>query len=135
MSLTPIGMAFGIVAILFIAFAAVAARATDRVWGVGSRVSSPPPGPTAWGTIIAEIWLGATVEALLLVLLASLWFASLGHGGWLLLFLLIGALVGVAEWRSRRRAIPTSGGTELGLLAVCLSRYVIAGLISIWLLS
>lgn len=33
------------------------------------------------------------LEALLLSLLAGLWFGSLGHGGWLLLFLLTGALV------------------------------------------
>ena len=32
-------------------------------------------------------------ESLLLSLFAALWFASLGHGGWLLLFLLLGILM------------------------------------------
>ena len=38
------------------------------------------------------------VESLLITLLASLWFDSLGSGGWWLLFLLIGALITVPKW-------------------------------------
>lgn len=38
------------------------------------------------------------IEALLLTLVAGLWFASLGHGGWWLLFGLIGLLVEWAGW-------------------------------------
>jgi hypothetical protein len=36
------------------------------------------------------------LEALLLTLFADLWFASLGSGGWILLFVLTGALMEVA---------------------------------------
>jgi len=38
------------------------------------------------------------IEALLFALIAGLWFASLGHGGWWLLFGLIGLLVEWAGW-------------------------------------
>jgi len=38
------------------------------------------------------------IEALLFTLIAGLWFASLGHGGWWLLFGLIGLLVEWAGW-------------------------------------
>lgn len=38
------------------------------------------------------------IEALLFSLIAGLWFASLGHGGWWLLFGLIGMLVEWAGW-------------------------------------
>lgn len=38
------------------------------------------------------------IEAPLLALIAGLWFASLGHGGWWLLFGLIGLLVEWAGW-------------------------------------
>ncbi len=45
-----------------------------------------------WPALRARLTL-PLIEALLLTLFASLWFASLGHGGWLLLFLLIGLLI------------------------------------------
>ncbi|HMU61816.1 MAG TPA: hypothetical protein PKA66_08545 [Gemmatimonadales bacterium] len=38
------------------------------------------------------------IEALLFTLVAGLWFASLGHGGWWLLFGLLGLLVEWAGW-------------------------------------
>lgn len=38
-----------------------------------------------------------SIEALVLTLFASLWFDSLGHGGWYLLFPLVGTLVALAR--------------------------------------
>jgi hypothetical protein len=38
------------------------------------------------------------IEALLLALIAGLWFGSLGHGGWMLLFGLVGLLVEWTGW-------------------------------------
>jgi hypothetical protein len=38
------------------------------------------------------------IEALLFTLIAGLWFASLGHGGWWLVFGLMGLLVEWAGW-------------------------------------
>ncbi len=135
MSLTPTGITFVIVAILFIACGAGAARMTGTVLGVGGRVSSPPPSPKAWGTVVREVWLGATLEALLVVLLAALWFGSLGRGGWPLVFLLLGAHVATPEGWTRNRLLDTPAGLEVRLLLLTLARYVTAGLISAWLIS
>jgi hypothetical protein len=57
-------------------------------------------------------------EAILLTMFAALWFASLGHGGWWLLFAVLGALVeGPIRFRHRADApvttpwIPLLAGT------------------------
>ena len=73
------------------------------------------------------------VEAAILTLFASLWFDSLGSGGWWLLFLLLGLLVAfprrLVMWQHveplRRRHL---------LAHACLdvSRYVIAGGLLAW---
>ena len=74
-------------------------------------------------------------EALLLTLLGALWFASLGHGGWLLVFILVGLLM---EWPLRfggsgpRTVKP--GRRLLWLIAGTL-RIVLAGGILAWTLS
>ena len=57
-----------------------------------------PPGPG-----FRAPWPGYLTDALLLTLFASLWFASLGHGGWVLLFLLLGLLL---EGPGRYRDLP-----------------------------
>ncbi|HSB53153.1 MAG TPA: hypothetical protein VLD58_02315 [Gemmatimonadales bacterium] len=62
------------------------------------------------------------VEALLLTLFSSLWFASLGSGGWLLLFLLLAALMELPP-RLRRRESRQSWKQALGAIA----RIVVAG--------
>jgi hypothetical protein len=64
------------------------------------------------------------VEALVLTLLAALWFGSLGSGGWWLLFLLFGVLAIGPRWlgaSSQRRT--------LVWLCADLARYVVAGAI------
>jgi hypothetical protein len=70
-------------------------------------------------------------EALVLTLLAGLWFASLGHGGWLLAFLLIGLLAsgragGPAAWGG-----PGGFTAQVRVTAITAMRYIAAG----WLLS
>lgn len=76
-------------------------------------------------------WLAA--EALVVTLFASLWFDSLGHGGWWLLFALVGLvagfparLQGTAPGAARRTIL-------LGLLDT--ARYVVAGGILAWRLG
>lgn len=69
---------------------------------------------------------GAGGEALILTLIASLWFDSLGHGGWWLLFLLLGALAAFPA-RLRERAV------LLGLVDA--GRYVGAGALLAWRLG
>lgn len=71
----------------------------------------------------------AVVEALLLTLLASLWFDTLGAGAWWLPALLIGALVGLAP------AIPQPRRTTVLLYLLDLLRYVGAGALLAWRLG
>jgi hypothetical protein len=77
----------------------------------------------------------AGVEAGLVTLLASLWFDSLGHGGWWLVFLLVGAIAGLP---ARLRELETTGAplrrvVLLGLLDA--GRYLAAGGILAWRLA
>jgi len=62
-------------------------------WPLDPRFASerPPRRPTRRG---ADVMLRA-IEAAALTLFAALWFDSLGHGGWWLLFAIVGILVGV----------------------------------------
>jgi hypothetical protein len=62
-------------------------------------------------------------EALLLTLLASLWFDSLGHGGWWILFALVGLIAGVPARQT------------VWLVAADAARYVAAGAILAWRLG
>ena len=107
----------------------LAATGWFLLWEIGARqVGAGPDGrnrPPVWH-------LGG--EALLFTLLAALWFASLGSGGWVLVFLLLGAL---SVWppspsaRPRRRA----RGREVaaGLLGVL--RVLAAGGLFAWILA
>ncbi len=87
------------------------------------------------GGRIATGGVGSGTRALALTLLAALWFGSLGHGGWLLIFLLLGALVAGADRWARHRLLGTSSRQDLGWFAVGLLKYLIAGLICAWRLS
>ena len=76
-------------------------------------------------------WLG---ESLLLVLLGALWFASLGPGGWWLVFALVGA---IREWpepgdAARHRKRPWR---ELAMRVVGVVRIVAAGGLLAWRLG
>jgi hypothetical protein len=134
-SLTPIVETFVLVALVFIAAGAVFVRLAGGVWGVVGRVSAPPPSPPGWGAAIRVAWLPAAAEACFLVLLAALWFGSLGHGGWLTVFLLLGALAsGGDRWLSHR-LLGTPARQELAWFLVGLARYVLAGWLCLWRLS
>jgi hypothetical protein len=75
-------------------------------------------------------------EAVVVTLFASLWFDSLGAGGWWLLFLLVGLLVAfprrLVMWRyvepPRRRALLAHASLDV-------ARYVAAGGILAWRLG
>ncbi len=69
-------------------------------------------------------------EAAVVTLFASLWFDSLGHGGWWLLFGLVGLLVGL----QRRPGGPEPGVDGRGV-ALDVARYVLAGAILAWRLG
>ena len=79
--------------------------------------------------------LGALAEALVLSLLAALWFASLGSGGWGTLFLLLGLLVAAGE-RGCHPAFLRSDttGKVLGF-GLTVVRYALAGSFLAWRLG
>jgi uncharacterized membrane protein len=66
-------------------------------------------------------------ESVVLTLLASLWFDSLGHGGWWLIFLLLGLLQALPGLMLRRQGAPR--------FAAAVARYVLAGAILAWRLG
>ncbi len=117
MSLTTILVAFALVAVVFIAAALGTGRRPDR-----SRAH------------LADVWRGATLEALVLTLVAALWFGSLGHGGWWILFPLLGALPAGDRWVRRRLAGAPAAG-ETGQFVASLLKYLLAGLVCAWRLS
>ena len=103
MTLGRVALGFLAVTALFLAFAWVAGR-RDR----GNAVV-------------------ATAEALALTLLGALWFGSLGSGGWVLVFLLVGMLAsGMGE-----RTTPRGGGGSLArsisVTVFVAIRYALAG--------
>lgn len=73
-------------------------------------------------------WRGA--EAALLTMFASLWFDSLGSGGWWLLFLLLGVLCAVPP-RLATADGPFVKGALLGTI-VDVAAYIVAGGILAW---
>lgn len=98
---------------LALAWAAVAALFAGFGWLAGARRRGS-------AAVLAA-------ESLFLTLLASLWFASLGSGGWLLVFLLVGILAsGTWRWlEAAERLLPL-----LPLLRptlVTTARYILAG--------
>ena len=114
MSLTPIVEAFVLLALVFNAAAVIVAR---RGWA-----SARP------------VWPGATFEALIVTLVAALWFGSLGHGGWAILFLLLGALPAGDRWVRRALAGAPKQGESTAFVASLL-KYLVAGLGCVWLLT
>ena len=99
-----------------------------------AAVSTPPGEPGRWGAVEVSLLKWPLVEAALLTLFASLWFDSLGSGGWWLLFALVGALATIPKWLpGPERSVPNRGL----LVGACadLARYEIAGAILAWRLG
>lgn len=100
---------------------------------------------TAWEAVAARLdrgangggWLRApvriyVVEALFVALLGTLWFASLGSGGWMLVFALIGLLM---EWPGPvRHGMRAPDGSRRAVFRVAsgVLRLVGAGVILWW---
>ena len=92
------------------------------------RVVGPAP---AAGRFRAG-WKTYAADALLFTLFAALWFASLGSGGWVLLFLMVGLLVeGPARFRDGSGKMDLSRQGVLRL-AMGVARIVVAGGILAW---
>lgn len=103
-----------------LAVAAAAVAAWFLAWALGQRRIAGDPGPLR---IREEL-----VEAVLLTAFAALWFGSLGHGGWWVLFAVLGLLVeGPVRWRHRAGS-PAEAGRLRALLLGTL-RLLVAGLV------
>jgi hypothetical protein len=97
-----------------------------------ARLARPGKGPGTGGTPPAVGLAWRLVEAAVLTLFASLWFDSLGRGGWWLLFFLVGVLVAMPQWLRlvAEQALPR----RAAVAGACadLARYVVAGGILAW---
>jgi hypothetical protein len=97
---------------------------------VERRIAGPSP---AAGKLRAD-WRVYVADAVLLTLFSALWFASLGHGGWVLLFLMTGLLVeGPARYRDGAARMDLSG-RGMVRLGLGVARIVVAGGLLSWLL-
>ncbi|MBI4541471.1 MAG: hypothetical protein HY705_00385 [Gemmatimonadetes bacterium] len=76
-----------------------------------------------------------SAEALVLTLFSALWFGSLGHGGWPLVFLLVGALVSGAERGLRFAFLRAAVRGELKMLGLGVGKYLLAGALLAWRLG
>ncbi|PYO99740.1 MAG: hypothetical protein DMD61_06350 [Gemmatimonadetes bacterium] len=77
---------------------------------------------------------GRLLEALLATLLGSLWFDSLGTGGWWLVFALVGLLVAYPlRWQPLTTAM-NDRRRELVVGLMDTARYLVAGAILAWIL-
>lgn len=95
---------------------------------IEQRIVGPAP---ASGQFRAR-WRVYVADALLFTLFAALWFASLGSGGWVLLFLMTGLLVeGPARFRDGSGTMDLSRKGMVRLL-LGLARIVVAGGILAW---
>jgi len=91
MSLTRIAIGWLLVWVMFLFWEVV----EGRLLGVAS---SERAGPHERAPMLRRPPGAYFIEALLLALIAGLWFGSLGHGGWMLLFGLVGLLVEWTGW-------------------------------------
>ena len=76
------------------------------------------------GPVVRRTAVGVVAESLVATLLGGLWFGTAGRGGWLLVFILTGALV----------AGPDRGFKARGFW-LDLARYVAAGAVLAWRLG
>jgi len=111
--------------VLVAAWFVLATYAIPLLVGVISRPSAQP---SAWVVVERSLLRWCLIEAGLLTLFGSLWFDSLGSGGWWLLFLIVGALATLPRWRLRR-SMPLPGIARVVGAGADLARYVVAGAI------
>jgi hypothetical protein len=98
-----------------------------------AAVSKPPGQPGVGVAVELSLLKWRLVEAALVTLFASLWFDSLGSGGWWLLFALVGALATVPLWLQSRPELPRRARAAGACADI--ARYVAAGAILAWRLG
>lgn len=107
----------------------LAARWAARRW----LLHDAPPAPWAPGAGAAR---ATALEAAGVTLFASLWFDSLGHGGWWLLFLIVGLLVAFAPRLGQTPPAPPPARRATLVAGLAdVARYVGAGAVLAWRLG
>ncbi|HVX88967.1 MAG TPA: hypothetical protein VG940_08580 [Gemmatimonadales bacterium] len=106
--------------LLHLAVAAAAVAAWFVAWALGQRRIAGGTGPLRAGE--------AVLEAALLTAFAALWFGSLGHGGWWVLFAVLAVLI-EGPIRGRHRADLPAGPPPLRPLLLGTVRLLAAGLL------
>lgn len=121
MTLARLGIAWALCAVWFLVWEQLERQ-------TGGRTEGPNDGGLG---LRAPLWI-YLADALLVTLFGALWFASLGHGGWWLLFLVLGLVVeGPGRYRSVAGGMP-AGGRSLAALLLGVLRLVGAGGILGW---
>ena len=124
MTPTRLVLAWLTTAVWFLLASAGSVRLVARLGRRGAEPGTVGPSPLRFR------W--RLVEAAVLTLFASLWFDSLGSGGWWLLFFLVGILVAMPQWLRlvAEQALPR----RAAVAGACadLARYVVAGGILAW---
>ena len=88
-----------------------------------------------YGKLVRAAVIMVLVESLVLTLLGGLWFGSLGRGGWLLVFALLG-LLNAGSGRGLRSAFLRSAERPSWRpFVVDFARYVVAGALLAWRLG
>lgn len=116
---------------LFLAWLPVAVWFTCAT-AIARRLAFAPQGEEgipSLASLLRRTSVRSLVEALLLTLLASLWFDTLGTGAWWLPVALVGALVAIAPSLHRSR------GTAALLFLIDVLRYIGAGALLVWRLG
>ncbi|HEX4602212.1 MAG TPA: hypothetical protein VH116_12515 [Gemmatimonadales bacterium] len=113
----------------------------DHVGGWFDRPAAgatPTDAPVTGGVVPALLW--RSLEAAVVTLFASLWFDSLGHGAWWLVFLLVGLMVSLAQGAGASARAPGARGLPDERRALWWTiretiRYVVAGGLLAWRLG
>ena len=117
---------------LLLAWLAVGVWFLAAQWAARRWMHHDATAPAPW----ARTARATALEAAGVTLFASLWFDSLGHGGWWLLFLLLGLLVSFAPRLGDTPAGPSPARrTALVAGLADVARYVGAGALLAWRLG
>ncbi len=127
MSLPRIVLAWVVVSLWFLLWEAASRRLSPRTVSVERHRNA-----AGWFRTYAPLPLG---EALLLTLFAALWFASLGHGAWGLLFGLVGLLIEIPSRFRFGHRVTDFGLQRWLLVGLGTVRIIIAGGLLAWRLS
>lgn len=107
--------------------------ATHAIPLLVAAASRAPGQAVVWAAVARPLLYWRLAEAGLLTLFGSLWFDSLGSGGWWLLFLLVGALATIPLWLPPRSELPPRARAAGACADV--ARYLVAGAILAWRLG